>query len=143
MATQKIVIGARTSLTISGFSTLTNGSFATSSAYDNTANQPIDLLVEVAATQGATTGQINVFAIGSLDNSNYQTGVVTADVSVMTLIGVLPMTTNSTLQRKMFEVAACFGGEMPPYIKIVCQNSAGSTLTTGTIYTSEVSATVA
>ena len=147
MATQKIVIGARTSLNCTGgnaLATLTNASFSTSDAVNNTTNQPIDLIVELAVTPGTVAGnkQALLYAIGSLDGTNYGTGVTTADVNDMTLIGVLPLATNSTLQRKLFEVAACFGGVLPPYLKFVAQNDSGVTWTTGTLYTSEVSGTV-
>lgn len=127
MATVTQVVGARTSLNIS-LNSLANGSYATSDAFNATVDDPLDVLVEVTVTPGATTGnqQAVVFAVASLDNSNYQTGPVAADEAVLNFVGVLPLITDSTIQRKIFSVAAAFGGVLPAYFKIIVKNDSGA-----------------
>lgn len=145
MATVKQVVGTRTALTVTGLSTLTNGSYATSNAKDNTTNQPLDVLVELSVTPGTVAGnkQALLFAIASLDNSNYQTGANSTDEADMTFIGSLPLNSSSTAQMKVFSTALAYGGSLPPYVKYVVKNDSGAAFTAGTINTAEVSATVA
>lgn len=145
MAAITQIVGSRTSLTSSALSTLTNGSYATSDAFNCTTDDPLDVIVEVAATPGSVSGnkQAVVFALASLDGTNYQTGTNSTDEAVMNYVGSLPLTSNTTLQRKMFSVAAAFGGVLPAYFKIVVKNDCGSTFTTGTLFTSTVIGNVA
>ena len=65
MAVVTQIVGARTSLTISGFNSLGNGSYATSDAYNCTTDDPLDVIVEVNVSPGATTGnqQVVVFIV--------------------------------------------------------------------------------
>lgn len=146
MSTVKQVVGSRTSVTVSGLSTLASAGYATSSTVNNTTNQPLDLLVELAATPGTTTGNMQavLYAQASLDGTNWQSGASTsADEADATLIGILPLAVNSTLQRLIFPVAINYGGILPPYIRFVVKNDSGAAFTAGTIYVSEVSTTVA
>jgi len=150
VATVKQICGTRTSLTISGLSTLASATYVASSAKDNTGNQPIDVVVEVTvATTNTPSGnkQLLVFAIASYDNTNYQSGptsgTTTTDEANLTLLGVIPMPTASQTEIRSFSVAAAYGGVLPPYFKVVCKNDLGVALTTGSINTSEISATVA
>lgn len=148
MATVKLVAGTRTSLTVTGLSTLASATYAVSSAYNNTTNQPLDLLVEFSATPGTVSGnkQGMLFAIASLDNSAYQTGPTSGtsatDEPDLTFIGALPLNSNTTTQTKIFSVAAAFNGILPPYLKFVVRNDSGAAFTAGTLFTSEMSATV-
>lgn len=149
MATVKQVCGTRTSLTVTGLSTLASATYVASNEIDNTTNQPVDLLVELAVTPGTVSGnkQAVLFAIASLDGTNYQTGptsgTTTTDEPDLTYIGILPLNTNSTAQRKIFSIAAAFGGKLPPKMKLVVKNDSGAAFSAGTIYTSEVSLTIA
>lgn len=150
MATVKQVAGTRTSLTISGLSTLASATYVASSAKDNTGNQPIDVMVEVtAATTNTPSGnkQLLVFASASFDNTNYQSGptsgTTATDEPNLTLLGVVNMPTASQTEIRSFSVAAAYGGTLPPYFKVICKNDLGVALTTGSINTSEISATVA
>lgn len=145
MATIKTVVGSRSSLNCTGLATLVSAAFATSDAYNNTTAQPVDLFVELAVTPGTVAGnkQAVLYALASLDGTNYQTGANATDFGDMTLIGCMDLKSNATLQRKIFAVAAAFNGVLPPYIKFVVQNDSGVTWTTGTLNTAEVSATVA
>lgn len=147
MATITQIVGARTSLTISGFNGLANAGYATSDAFNATTANPLDVIVEVNTTPGATTGnqQVVVFAVASLNGTDYQTGPVAADEAVLNYVGSVPVVTDSAPQRKMFSVAAAFGGVLPPYFKIVVKNDCGNTLdaTGNTLFTSTVIGNVA
>jgi hypothetical protein len=149
MSTVKSVAGTRTSLTVTGLSTLASATYVASAVKDNTANQPLDILVELAITPGTVSGnkQAVLFASASLDNTNFQSGptsgTTTTDEPDLTFIGVLPLNTNSAAQTKLFSVASAYGGVLPPYLKFVVKNDSGAAFTAGTVFTSEISGTVA
>ena len=150
MATVKQVVGTLTSLTVTGFSTLASGTYVASAVYNNTTNAPLDLMVEVtAATTNTPSGnkQVVVFAQASYDNSNWQSGptsgTTTTDEPDLTFLGVVPLATASTTERKSFSVASAYGGVLPPYLKIILKNDLGVALTSGSAATAEISSTVA
>lgn len=145
MATVKQVVGARTALTIASLPTLASAGYAASAVKDNTANQPLDLLVELSITPGTVSGnkQAVLFAQASLDGSTFQTGANSTDEADMTLIGTMPLNSNSAAQTKIFSVALAYGGVLPPFVRLVVKNDSGATFTAGMINVSEVSATVA
>lgn len=148
MATVKQIVGTRTALNVTGLATLASATYVASDVLDVSANDPLDVLIELAITPGTVAGnkQAVVFAQASLDNTNFQTGptsgTTTTDESVLTLVGILPLPTNSTTQRKVFSVAAAFGGVVPPYTKLIVKNDSGAAFTAGSINTAEVSGTV-
>lgn len=149
MATVKQVVGTRTSLTSASLPTLASATYCVSSTYDNTATQPLDLMVEVTvASTNVPTGnkQVLVFAQASFDNTNFQTGptsgTTATDEPLLTYLGTVPVQTTSVTERKSFSVANGYGGVLPPFIKIICRNDLGVALTTGTLATAEISATV-
>lgn len=144
MATVKQTVGTRTALTFTGLPNLANGAYATSSAKDNTTNQPLDLIVELSITPGTVAGnkQALLFCLGSLDNINYQSGANNTDAGDMTFIGALPLASSSTKQTKLFTVALQYGGALPPFQQFVVMNDSGAAFTNGTLFISEVSATV-
>lgn len=141
MSTFKQVVGTPNAITVTGLATLASATYATSNATNNTTNQPLDLLVELAVTPGTVAGnkQAVLFALGSLDGTNYQTGANATDEADMTLIGVLPLNSNATAQRRAFSVASAFGGVLPPYTKFVVKNDSGAAFTAGTLTVAEVS----
>ena len=150
MATVKQVVGTLTSLTVTGFGTLASGTYVASSVYNNTTNQPLDLMVEVTAATTNTPGgnkQVVVFAQASYDNTNWQSGptsgTTTTDEPNLTFLGTVPIASTSTTERKSFSVAAAYGGVLPPYIKIILKNDLGVALTSGSAATAEISSTVA
>lgn len=150
MATVKIVSGTRTALTVTGLGTLASGTYVASSVYNATTNQPLDVMVEVSvATTNVVAGnkQCLVFAQASYDNANFQSGptsgTTTTDEPDLTFLGAVPMNTSTTTHTKAFSVAAAYGGNLPPYFKIVIKNDVGVALTSGSVNTSEISATVA
>lgn len=149
MAVVKQVAGTRTSLTVTGLSTLASATYVASNVYNNTTNGPLDLMVEVTvATTNTPSGnkQVQVFAIASYDNSVFQSGptsgTTTTDEPLLSYLGTVPLQTASTTEVKAFPVAAAYGGVLPPYVKIVLKNDLGVALTTGSVNTSEISATV-
>ena len=144
MAIVKQPVGAKTALTFSSLPTLASATFGTSSAKDNTANAPVDLLVEMSITPGAVAGnkQAMLYALASLDGTAYQTGANATDNTVMTLIGVLLLPSAATAQTKHFSVAMAYGGVLPPYLKFVVLNDSGAAFTAGTIFISEINPTV-
>lgn len=131
MANIKQVVGARNAVTIT-LNSLASATYVSSSAIDLTTPDPLDVIVELAVTPGTVSGnkQALLFAQASLDNTNYQTGpgsgTTTTDEPNLTLVGVLPLNTNATLQRKFFSVAAAYGGALPPYLKFVVKNDSGA-----------------
>lgn len=150
MATIKQVAGARTALTSANLATLASATYCVSSVKDNTTNQPLDVMVEVTvATTNAPAGntQVVVFCQASYDNANFQTGptsgTTTTDEPLLTFLGVVLVAITATTERKSFSVAAAYGGVLPPFFQIVTKNDLGVALTSGTITTTEISATVA
>jgi len=149
MAIVKQVAGTRTALTVTGFSTLATLNYVASAVKDNTANQPIDVMVEVTvATTNTPAGnqQILVFAQASYDNTVFQSGptsgTTTTDEPLLTFLGVVPLQLTATTEVKAFSVAAAYAGNLPPYFKIVLKNDTTVSLTTGSVNTIEISATV-
>lgn len=145
MATVKQVLGPRTAVTFPTLPTLASGIYGVSNARDNTVNQPLDLLVELSITPGTVSGnkQAVLFGLGSIDSSVFQTGANSTDAQDMTLIGTLALASNAVKQTKLFTVALAYGGVLPGYQQFVVLNDSGAAFTAGTIFVSEVSATVA
>lgn len=148
MSIVKQVVGSKSALAVTGLATLANATYAVSAVKDNTASQPLDLLVELSVTPGTVAGnkQAVLFAKASLDGTAYQSGpesgTTVTDEPDLTLIGVLPLNTSAAAQTKMFAVAAAFGGVLPPYLKFVVKNDSGVAFAAGTLNVSEVSGTV-
>lgn len=152
MSTVKQVVGARTSLAYNStdLSTLASATYVrNTTAYDCSANQPIDVIVEVdvATTNSpASNKQVVVFIQESLDSSNYRSGpssgTTTTREGNLRLLGVVPLTTTATTEIGTFSVLAALG-YIPKSFYVVVKNESGVALTTGTVWTSEVSATVA
>lgn len=149
MAIIKQVAGTRTALTVAGLSTLASATYVASAVKDNTANQPLDVMVEVSvATTNTPVGnkQVLVFSQASYDNANFQAGPTSGtsatDEPLLTFLGVLPAPSASTTYTKSFSVAAGYAGNLPPYVKVVLKNDLGVALTSGSVTTTEISATV-
>ena len=146
MPTITQLVGTRTSLTSTGFSTLASATYVATSAYTPATNDPLDVIVEVeCATTNTPAGnkQVAVFIKESLDGTNYrsgpESGTTTTDEPNLRFIGTVPMNTASTTQRGTFSVANALG--FCPYtFKVVLKNDLGVALTSGAVYTSEISA---
>lgn len=139
----------RTSLTVTGFGTLASATYVASTAYNAGANDPQDVVVEVeAATTNTPAGnkQVMVFVQASLDGTNFQSGPTsgtsTTDEPNLTLLGFVPMNSSSITQRNMFSILAALG-YIPQQFKVVLKNDLGVALTSGAVYTAEISNNVA
>lgn len=146
MATITQGVGTRTNLGSLG--TLANGTYLNVGTITPNTNKPLDIELEVSATPGTVSGnkQLAVFAQQSLDGTNFETGptsgTTTTDEPNLTFIGVLPLGTNSTLQRKLFKLSSIFGS-LPHSVKIIVKNDSGAALSSGSVEYSEVTTTVA
>ena len=145
MATSTPLRGTNTALTFAAAdSTLASGYYAVSSAVDTlTAGSggiaADDLAVTISAGIAATAvanDTISVFAVSSIDGTTFSDAPAddssdsTHDAN-MAFIGALtvPSAAAQTLVMTLQDVAASFGGWLPPYIKIVVKNNTGAALT--------------
>lgn len=142
MSNINLAYGSATSLTVTGLSTLANGSFATSNAYDATTNKPLDALFELSVTVGTVSGnkQVIVYAIDTLDGTNYSDSAVEANMRHLATIST--PTNSSSYRSAAMSLAQAFGGNVPPGAKIVVKNDSGAALTAGSLQYREVTATV-
>ena len=149
MATIKQITGTRTSLAYTGLATLASATYVqNTTAYDNTTNRPLDVIVEVdIATTNTPTGnkQAVVFVRDSLDNTNFRSGPIsgttTTDEPNLKFLGTVPMNSITTTQIGLFSIAQALG-YVPRNFFIVIKNDLGVALTSGTVFTSEISSTV-
>ena len=63
MSTVKQVAGTRTALTVTGLSTLASATYVASNVYDNTANQPLDLIVELTVATTNTPARMRMITV--------------------------------------------------------------------------------
>jgi len=144
MANVKLIAATKTALTSASLATLAAGNYCVSSAYNNTANDQLDLIIETTvATTNTPSGnkQVVVFAQASYDNSVWQTGPTTGSITIdeplLTFLGTIPLATASVTETKAFSIAAAYAGIVPPYVRIIHKNDLGVALTTGTVATVE------
>lgn len=125
--------GSKTALTTSALNSLASATYVSAGTIDLTTPDPLDVAVEVEATPGTVSGnkQLVVFAKASFDGTDFSTGPETGstatDEADLYLLGVLPLNTNSTLQRKAFSVFGALGF-IPAHLKIVVKNESGAAL---------------
>lgn len=152
MATVKSIVGTRTQLSgaAAALNSLASATYVNCGTLTFSTNDPLDVLLEVAVTPGTVGGnkQLLVFAQGSLDGANFETGPVSGttltDEPNLTYVGTVPLATNATLQRGTFSLAAAFGGVLPQAAKIIVRNDSGAALAASgnDVYTSEVTGDV-
>ncbi len=100
---------------------------------DLTTPDPLDVLIEVSATPGTTSGnrQVVVFARVSIDGTNYSTGPVSGTTATdepnLKFLGTVPCNTNATLQRNVLSVMSSLG-YIPTHLEIVIKNDTGAAL---------------
>jgi hypothetical protein len=147
VTTIKQQVNTRTSLTVTGLSTLASATYVASSAYTCNTNQPLDVIVEVdIATTNTPAGnkQLVVFVQESLDGTNFRSGptsgTTTTDEPNLRLLGTVPMNSSSVTQIATFSVAQALG-YCPYAFKVVFKNDFGVAATSANVYTSEISAT--
>jgi hypothetical protein len=137
MTTAKIAIGTRTQLSgaAAAINSLANVTYVVlgTITHASSGKVPLDCQVELAITPGTVSGnkQAVLFAQASLDGTNFSTGptsgTTTTDEANLVFIGVLPLGTNATLQRKTFSLAAAFPGWVLPYAtKLILKNDSGA-----------------
>lgn len=130
MADIKIGYATTSALTVTGLATLANGTNATSATIDNTTNLFVDLLVEIVVTTaaGATaTGIVEVYAKGSVDNSDFDD-----DANDKWLGTVALAAAGAGTYKRILSVAPVFGGSLPPFVQVRVRNATGAALTAGT-----------
>lgn len=119
-------------LTVSGLSSLTSGSYATSDIYDATTIKPTDVLIELAITTGtvSTPKRAMIWLITSADGTNFSDS---ANESNMISLGAMDTPSSATPYRSHeFSVAmAC--GFVPNHFKIVIKNDGGGNYAAGTV----------
>ena len=135
-------------MTVTSLSTLASATYVASAAYVCTTNAPMDVIVEVdAATTNAPAGnkQISVFLSDSLDGTNFRSGPTsltsTVDEANLRFLGTLPMATSAVTQIGTFSVLAALG-DVPAQFKVIIKNDLGVALTSGAVFTAEISNTV-
>lgn len=148
MADIKQPQSARTSLTVSGLSTLASATYCVSNTFTANTNKPLDVAIEVeAATTNtpASNKQLVVFLKESLDGTNFrsgpETGTTTTDEPNLLLLGIVPINTSSTTQRGTFSIVEALG-YVPHSFKIVIKNELGVALTSGAAFTAEITGTI-
>lgn len=133
MASITAVVGTKTALTTSALDSLASATYVSAGTIDLTAADPLDVLVEVAATPGTVSGnkQVVVFAKVSLDGltwtSGPETGSTATDEPNLKFIGTVPCNTNSTQQINTLSVVSALGF-IPPHLEIVVKNDTGAAL---------------
>lgn len=144
MATNPTV-NTRTSLTVTGLSTLASATYVASAAYTCNTNKPIDVIVDVVVATTNTVAslkQVTVFLQESLDGTNYRTGptsgTTTTDEPNLLPLGTIAMFSTSVTQEGTFSVFAALG-YIPYSFKVVIKNETGVALTSGTAFTAEIS----
>jgi len=152
MATVKQVVGTRTALTTTALNSLASATFVSVGTITHNTNKPLDVLIEVAATTGTVSGnkQMLVYARACLDGSFIPTtgpvaGTTVTDEPNLYFVGALPLNSSGSTQRRIFSLAAAYGGVLPYASEIVLRNDSGAALNAsgGYVYYSEISVTVA
>lgn len=141
-------IGTRTSLAYNStdLSTLALGTYVrNTTAYPANTNKPIDVLVEVDATTTNTPSgnkRLVVYISESLDGTNFRSGPTSGTTTTrspnLRLLGIMPVTTASTAEIGIFSVFAALG-YVPYSFYVIVFNDLGVALTSGTVFTSEIS----
>lgn len=154
MSTVKTAQGSRTQLSgaAAALNSLASATYVVlgTLTHNSSGKAPLDVLVELAVTPGTVAGnkQAVLFAQPSLDGTNFGTGptsgTTTTDEPDLVLIGVLPLNTNSALQRKIFSLAAAFGGVLPYATKLIAKNDSGAALASSgnDLYTMDITGDV-
>jgi hypothetical protein len=146
MSTFKPVVQAKAAVTLTT-TTLTTLGYSVSDVINTTANNPYSVIVEVSATTAGTTitgnAQLVVFAVASLDGTNWSGTTAAASATVegaWNFVGTVPTPSISQTYTKDFPLEQAFGF-VPPYVKLILKNDSGQTLSSESINKAEVFAT--
>lgn len=145
-----LVQGTRTLLTgaSAGLGGLGSGNYASCGNITHATNDPLDVVLEVYFSAPTVSGnkQLVVFAKGSLDGTNFESGpesgTTTSAEADMTYLGTVPCASSNATHRGIFSLSAAFGGVLPHTSKIVVKNDLGASLGEGNndIYYAEITA---
>jgi len=138
MSTIRQLLGSRTQLSgaAAALNSLASATYVNlgTLTFASSSKTPLTTKLEISVTPGTVSGnkQLLVFAQQSLDGTNFESGptsgTTTTDEPDLTFIGTIPLNTNSTLQRKVFDLAMAFGGALPYAAKIIVRNDSGAAL---------------
>ncbi|MFS2027070.1 hypothetical protein [Massilia sp. CT11-137] len=136
MTTAKISQGSRTQLSgaAAALNSLASATYVAvgTITHNSGGKVPLECFVELAVTPGTVSGnkQAVLFAQASLDGTNFDTGptsgTTTTDEPNLIFVGVLPLNSNATLQRKKFSLANAHGGVLPYATKLIVKNDSGA-----------------
>lgn len=135
MAASKSVVQTRTSLTTTALNTLASGGFTLCGTLTHATNDPLDVLLEVQVVVGTTSGnkQAVVYAKGSLDGTNFESGIESGTATTtegnLTYVGAVPCPEAGT-HNGIFSLADAFGS-LPYASKVIVKNDSGAALTSG------------
>lgn len=136
MATFTQAAGSRTS--VDSLGTLASGAYKTLAVLDLGATIPPGLTLEMECIPNgapALNKQLVLFAMLSIDGTNYGTGGTLNDEPQMHWIGSLPTYTTGVTHRKFFSLD---GLPVTRYLKLVVKNDMGVALTSGNVYYSAI-----
>lgn len=146
MSTQ-FALTTRTQLSgaAAALNSLANGTYVVLGTVTFNTGKNAGAFIELSVTPGTVSGskRLLLFAQESLDGSNFGTGptsgTTTTDEPNLKFIGVLPLATNATLQRRIFE----YPGTLPYAAKLIVKNDSGAAFASSgnDLYWSEVSIT--
>ncbi len=138
--------GSATSITITISSIGTSATVGReATAVNNTSNKFLDALLAgtftMASGTPAGTKSIYIYALGSLNNTDWPDNTTGADAActptnknnLVLLKAVDVQTASLTYKTEPVSVAAAFGGVLPPYWSIVLINDTGLTLSSGSL----------
>jgi hypothetical protein len=129
MASIQPQYGTAATLTVTGLSTLANGSTALSSLVANSLY--LDYIFTVSVTTGAgalATGIVECYVQGSADGSLFD------DASNDKWIGSIVLSAAGAQTRmRTMTIASAFGGTVPPQFQIRFKNSTGAALTASSV----------
>ena len=135
MADIKAPLQARTSLTTTALNALGSGNYTTCGTINFSTNDPLDCLLEVQVVAGAVSGnrQAVIFAKGSLDGTNFEsgpeTGTATTSEGTLTYVGTLP-TPEAGTHNGIFSLAPAFN-TLPHTVRVIVKNDSGAAFTSG------------
>ena len=129
MADIKLKYATAQSLTVSGLNSLSGGAYTTSNEVDNTSTLYVDVLVEILIADISESGnqQVKVFAISSLDGTNFSGGF-SDNPNNMIFVGSIPTKgdgSSGKWRSQAFSMASAFR-TLPPKFKLVFHNDNGA-----------------
>ena len=114
---------------------LANATFVILGTVAHITNDPLACFLELLTKPGTVSGnkQLKVFCQGSIDGSNFESGPTsgtsTTDEANLRPLGILPLGSSATAQRRLFGFAGAYpDGVLPHSSRIVVQNDSGAAL---------------